>query len=165
MKTKHLLFNGSLAFALILSACGGGSDHHKNVNHAPAATSTSVTTQADTALTGTLMGSDMDGNSLTFSAVTQPTQGTLVVNANGGFTYTPNADTTGTDQFTFKTSDGTYESAVATVMITINPLDVAFDMYSRAAYAQEGTAQPLPLNTRNVQQNVTDPAAYDDLLQ
>jgi VCBS repeat-containing protein len=165
MKIKHLLLHCSLTFALILSACGGGSNHHPKVNHEPTATSTSVTTQADTALTGMLTGSDIDGNMLTFTAVAQPMQGTLVVNANGSFTYTPNADTTGTDQFTFKTSDGTLTSAVATVMITINPLDVAFDMYSRQAYAQEGTAQPLPLNTRNVQQNVTDPAAYDDLLQ
>jgi len=167
MKTQRFLLSSGticplLLSALLLSACGG--DHHK-MNHAPMGTDATLTTQADTELKGTLMGSDVDGNRLTYAAATQPTQGTLIVSPKGTFVYTPNADTTGMDQFTFTVSDGKLASSAATVNITINPLEVTFDSYSRKVYAQDARAQPLPLNTRNVEQDVTDPMAYDDLLQ
>lgn len=168
---KILLSNTSLSVsllsswvlcALLLSACN---DKNHKTNHAPMGADAQLTTQADTELQGILMGSDSDGDKLTYAVATQPTQGTVTVNTKGRFVYTPAADTTGTDQFTFTVSDGKLTSPTATVNVTINPLEVAFDAYSRKAYAQDSTAQPLPLNTRNVQQDVTDPTAYDDLLQ
>ena len=76
----------------------------------------------------------------------------------------PNGDTTGMDEFTFVASDAIASAAPATVKITIGQLEVNFDDYSRKAYKQNVTAEPLPLNTRNVTLNVTDPMAYDDLL-
>ena len=165
MNIKRLLLPCSLTCALVLTACGGGDGHKRKVNHTPAGVATTLSTQADTELKGKLVGVDADSDTLTFAVGTQPTSGTLVLNANGSFTYTPAVDSTGTDQFTYTVSDGTAVSGTSTVMITINPLDVAFDAYSRKAFAQESTAVPLPLNTRNVEQNVTDPTAYDDLLE
>jgi VCBS repeat-containing protein len=49
-----------------------------------------------------------------------PTNGTLTLNADGSFTYTPNAGFTGTDSFTYKTTDGIADSSAATVTITVN---------------------------------------------
>ncbi len=160
MNSKFLLLPGTLACALLLSACNKDGD-----NHAPVGGSQALTTQADTALNGELIGIDVDGNKLTYSAVTQPTQGTLLVQADGSFVYTPNVDTTGTDQFTYVVSDGKLAATPATITITVNPLEVGFAAYSRKAFAQAETADPLPLNTRNITQDVTEETAYDDLLE
>src|SRR3989454_12348424 len=46
-------------------------------------------------------------------------------NANGSFTYTPVADFNGADSFTYKANDGQADSNVATVALTINPVNDA----------------------------------------
>ena len=48
-----------------------------------------------------------------------PSDGTVVVDPSGSFIYTPNADFTGTDSFTYVAADGTFTSAPATVTITV----------------------------------------------
>ena len=57
--------------------------------------------------------------------VTDPTDGTLTLNADGSFAYTPNADFFGTDTFTYKVNDGSFDSNVAEVTITVNPVNDA----------------------------------------
>ncbi len=68
---------------------------------------------------------DGDGDTLTAEKLSDPTNGTLVFNADGSFTYTPNANFFGTDSFTYRASDGTNESGVATVTITVNSVNDA----------------------------------------
>ena len=58
---------------------------------------------------------DPDGDPLTAVLVTGPSHGTLTLNANGSFTYTPAADFTGSDSFSYRASDGTLTSNLATV--------------------------------------------------
>jgi hypothetical protein len=61
-----------------------------------------------------LVATDVEGDDLTFTIVTQPENGTL--SGDGDVqTYTPGADFTGEDSFTFLASDGTLDSNVATV--------------------------------------------------
>lgn len=48
----------------------------------------------------------------------------LTLNANGSFTYTPNANFNGTDSFTYRANDGTADSNIATVTI-VNPINDA----------------------------------------
>ncbi|MEO8494770.1 MAG: Ig-like domain-containing protein, partial [Planctomycetota bacterium] len=75
---------------------------------------------------------------LTARRETGPANGTLVLNANGSFAYTPNSGFTGTDRFTYRAIDnGGLQSAPATVSITVasaaafqnptNPRDVNAD--------------------------------------
>ncbi|WP_415795068.1 Ig-like domain-containing protein, partial [Mycolicibacterium frederiksbergense] len=45
--------------------------------------------------------------------------------ADGSFTYTPDADFNGTDSFTYTAGDGTETSSIATVSITISPVNDA----------------------------------------
>ena len=52
-----------------------------------------------------------------------PSHGTLTLNANGSFTYTPTADYHGADSFTYKANDGAADSNVATVSLTINAVN------------------------------------------
>jgi VCBS repeat-containing protein len=60
------------------------------------------------AVTGVLANdSDADGNSLTVLDYTRPSNGTLTVQSNGAFTYTPEASFFGSDSFQYVTSDGT----------------------------------------------------------
>lgn len=62
---------------------------------------------------------DPESNPLTALLVSRPANGTLTLNANGTFTYRPNTGFTGTDRFTYRASDGTATSNVATVTITV----------------------------------------------
>ena len=47
----------------------------------------------------------------------------MTLNANGSFTYTPTAGYYGADSFTYKANDGTADSNVATVSLTINAVN------------------------------------------
>lgn len=57
--------------------------------------------------------------------VAGPSNGTLSLNADGSFTYTPNSNFAGTDSFTYRANDGTNNSNVATATITVNPVNDA----------------------------------------
>src|SRR4029453_19033038 len=73
------------------------------------------------ALTGVLLNdTDVDaGAVLTAGGGANPTHGTVALNADGSFTYTPAADFNGADSFTYKANDGTADSNVTTVNITV----------------------------------------------
>jgi uncharacterized protein (TIGR03437 family) len=94
------------------------------VNDAPSATAQSVTVVEDTPKQITLTGADPDGDTLSFVLVTAPLNGLITnITPAGVITYTPNKDYNGADSFTFKASDGTTESAPATVQITVTPVN------------------------------------------
>ncbi|MEO1331749.1 MAG: Ig-like domain-containing protein, partial [Pseudomonadota bacterium] len=68
--------------------------------------------------------SDVDGDALTAVLGTDVTDGTLTLNADGSFDYTPDADFNGSDSFTYTVSDGQGgTSTPATVTITVNPVN------------------------------------------
>ncbi|MEV7611908.1 FG-GAP-like repeat-containing protein [Streptomyces sp. NPDC089799] len=63
---------------------------------------------------------DPDGSTLTASLVTGPAHGTLTLNANGSFSYQPGSGYVGSDSFTYKATDGTVDSNIATVTINVS---------------------------------------------
>src|SRR5262249_39696556 len=67
--------------------------------------------------------SDAENSPLTIILVSGPAHGTLSLNVDGSFKYTPAANYNGADSFTYKVSDGTTESNVATVSLTVNPVN------------------------------------------
>ncbi|MCV7043841.1 tandem-95 repeat protein, partial [Mycobacterium frederiksbergense] len=87
------------------------------VNDTPVTVDDSFSTDEDTQLTGNVLtnDSDVDGDPLTATLVTGPANGTLTLNADGSFTYTPDADYNGADSFTYTASDSTATSSIATV--------------------------------------------------
>jgi len=87
-------------------------------NRAPVANDLFVLTTKDTARAIRLTASDADNDELSFTVVGNPLNGVLTGTAPNVI-YTPNASFTGNDQFTFKVNDGTVDSNIATVQVTI----------------------------------------------
>src|SRR5207247_1834089 len=90
----------------------------------------SYTTPEDTQLTVNAPGvlandSDADGDALSAVLVSNPTHGTLTLNSDGSLVYTPALNFNGTDSFTYKASDGQAQGGVATVTITVTPVNDA----------------------------------------
>jgi hypothetical protein len=112
------------SFGKVESVSSSATELVANVNDAPFATAASVTTDEDTAKSGTLAGTDVEGSSLTFAKVSDPANGAVTINAStGAYTYTPKANHNGSDSFTFKVNDGTVDSETASVSITVQAVN------------------------------------------
>ena len=123
MTTGGAPYGGMLAKLQVATAAG-----------APVAVDDVYSTNEDNPLTVAtpgVLGNDTDSNGdpLTVPPATAilvygPSAGTLTLNPDGSFTYDPDPDFNGMDQFTYKVNDGTLDSNdVATVTITVNPLN------------------------------------------
>ena len=78
---------------------------------------------------------------------TGPRHGKLALNANGSYTYTPDADFNGSDSFTYVANDGKANSNVATVNITIIPVNDAPTVKPIADQTvRYGTTLTVPIN-------------------
>ncbi|MFS1483180.1 Ig-like domain-containing protein [Vibrio lentus] len=92
-------------------------------NNSPIGDTVSFTTNEDTPVNGTLSASDEDGDSLSFTKSTDPSNGTVVVDENGDWTYTPNENYNGDDSFTVVISDGQGGIDTITVNIGVTPIN------------------------------------------
>jgi VCBS repeat-containing protein len=122
-------------------------------NHAPAANNDSYSTNANTVLTvsaalGVLHNdTDADGNTLTAFLATNPNHGTLSLNPNGAFTYTPTSGYSGTDSFTYYDNDGTaFSTSPATVSITVAAQPATTAPVVSGAILKETPGIPIPLS-------------------
>jgi len=98
------------------------------INDPPVAADDAYATDEDVPLNVAAPGvlsndTDPDGDPLTAVVNTLPGNGTLTLNSDGSFVYTPNADFNGADSFTFKANDTLLDSNIATVSITINAVN------------------------------------------
>ena len=94
------------------------------VNDAPVAAGDAYAADEDSPLTVAAPGvlgndTDVDGDTLSAVLVSGPAHGTLTFNGDGSFTYTPDANYNGPDSFTYKANDGSADSNVATVVLTV----------------------------------------------
>lgn len=118
---------------------GSGINYNSNTNHVgssitinqdgtipgntpPVADNQSVLTIVNTPLGITLSASDADGDSLTFSVVSSPSNGSIS-GTEPALTYTPALDFVGSDSFTFRANDGTDDSNLATISINVTPIN------------------------------------------
>ncbi len=121
---------------------------------APTATGASFSTSSNQALSGQLQGNANDaGQTLTFSVAQTPSHGTVTVNANGQFSYTPATGYVGSDSFTFIVNDGYLNSTPATVSITVN--DTAPAAASASFSTPVATAYSGQLQANNPDNNQT----------
>ena len=132
-----------------ISASGGAVTILPPPNTAPTSSSQSVTTQSGTPVSITLHATDPDGNPLTYIVASQPSHGALTGSAPN-LTYTSSSGFIGSDSFTFRASDGSALSNLATVSITVtsppisgSPCDLNEDGSENVIDAQLGINQAL----------------------
>ena len=85
----------------------------------PTANNATFTGVRDDLIGGGLNASDPNSASLTYSLVTAPQHGSATVDVSGSFSYIPVADFVGTDTFTFKVNNGTFDSNPGTITLII----------------------------------------------
>ncbi|MGG4412125.1 Ig-like domain-containing protein [Niallia taxi] len=105
------------------------------VNDAPVSKDGVLNTQEDTVGIGTLLGEDVDGDTLTYTIVENGKKGkvTILDQKTGVFSYKPNANENGEDFFTYKVSDGklTSTAKVSVFIKAVNDAPTAkSDAYS-----------------------------------
>ena len=104
---------------LILSACGGGGGGQ---SFTITANAQSFSTDEDAMYIGNLTASTSSAATVTYQKVSGPTSGAINLAPDGGFSYNPQAEFSGSDSFQFTATaveNGTISSP-ATVSITIN---------------------------------------------
>src|SRR5439155_1828217 len=127
------------------------------VNDVPVAQDGTLTTAEDTLATGTLIATDVENSTLTYSVVSQANaHGTVTItNVNtGAYSYSPAANYNGPASFTFKANDGTVDSNTATISITVTAVN-------DAPAAQNGTlttAEDTPATGTLVATDIDSPS-------
>ncbi|MCK4927093.1 MAG: cadherin-like domain-containing protein, partial [Candidatus Aenigmarchaeota archaeon] len=94
------------------------------INKKPVAEDVTTATDEDTQKQITLIATDTDGDSLEYEIMSGPNEGTATVSGDTA-TYTPNLNYNGPDSFTYRAYDEQEYSNIATVSITVNPVNDA----------------------------------------
>jgi hypothetical protein len=93
---------------------------------------------------------DPDGDSLTFAAGTAPGHGTVVVEADGTFTYTPDPAFSGPDSFTYTACDPHDACVTGTVTITVAPAVVVPPLPNHPPTASAGPDATVASESANI---------------
>lgn len=118
-------------------------------NSPPQADDQNVSTEENTFVNITLTGSDPDGDLLTFSVQSGPTNGSLSGTAPN-LTYTPDPGFNGSDSFTFLANDGQVDSNTATVSITVNAVNDPPVAEDQSVSTSEDTPVAITLTASDV---------------
>ncbi len=114
-------------------------------NEPPVALSQSLNTPEDATLGITLAATDVDNNPLSYSIVSGPTNG--VLSGSGATrTYTPTLNYNGPDTFTFRANDGLANSNVATISLTVTPVNDAPTAQPQSVTLDKNTAVQITLS-------------------
>ena len=115
------------------------------VNDAPVAVADSASTNEDSAVTifaSALLAndSDVEGDTLTLTGVSNAVGGGVALDGNGDVVFTPDADFNGSASFDYTVSDGNGGTATQTVAVTVAAVNDAPVAITDSASASEGTA-------------------------
>ncbi|MDC4168993.1 retention module-containing protein [Photobacterium damselae] len=149
-------FNGEDSFTVVVDDGNGGTDtitvtvNVTPVNDAPVGENVSAETQEETAVTGQLTATDVDGDNLTFKPGSDPTNGQVTVNPDGSWEYVPNPDFNGEDSFTVVVDDGNGGTDTITVTVNVTPANDAPVGEDVTAETQEDTAVTGQLTATDV---------------
>ncbi len=157
--TPNANFNGSDSFTYTVSDGNGGTDTATvsvtitPVNDNPDAVNDAVTVAEDsgsTAVNVLTNDTDADGDTLSITAKTNGTNGTVVITGGGtGVSYTPAANFSGSDSFIYTVSDGNGGTDTATVSVTVTSVNDAPDAVNDSATVSEDSGA----NSINVRSN------------
>ncbi|MBA6243144.1 MULTISPECIES: tandem-95 repeat protein [unclassified Psychrobacter] len=148
--TPNANFNGSDSFIYSIDDGQGGvitqtaTIDVAPINDAPVAEDSVIAAIEDTVAEGQLAtATDVDGDELTFVLATDASNGTVVVNADGSYSYTPNTNFNGSDNFTYTITDGT-ETITQTANVTVNSFS---EVYNREL---QGTFETTVVSEKQV---------------
>jgi VCBS repeat-containing protein len=135
-----------------------------HVNQPPVAVNNAYTVAKNGTLSVAAPGilgndTDPDGNALKAVLVQNVSHGTLTLNANGSFTYKPKKNFTGTDQFTYRASDGSLQSNVATITLTVSKSGAAHVTAQSASVPSPGASAVTDVAIASLASPATDPGA------
>lgn len=110
------------------------------LNQAPAAAATvALSTSEDTPVTGQVVATDADGDTLSFALDQGPAHGALALDAaTGAYTYTAAANYSGSDTFSIKVSDGKGGFTIQQVNVAIGAVADAATLTAAAAFIAAG---------------------------
>ena len=125
--TPQANYYGTDTFTYTVDDGHGGQDSAlvtvtiNSMNDAPIAVddTAAATSAATTTIDVIANDSDVDGDTLSVTAVTQPANGTVVVNQDNSLSYTPDADFVGDDSFSYAVGDGQGGQDWAIVAVTV----------------------------------------------
>ncbi|MEZ5734612.1 MAG: tandem-95 repeat protein [Novosphingobium sp.] len=155
--TPNANYNGTDSFVVTVSDGNGGTTNQTvnitiaSVNDAPTVqASQSVSTNEDTAKQVTVSGSDVEGDTLTYTAGSA-SHGSVTGGSGGSFTYTPNANYNGSDSFVVTVSDGKGGTANQTVNVTVTAVnDAPTVAASQSIFAEGGVAKTVTVSGSDV---------------
>lgn len=116
----------------------------ETTNHPPVAEPLLLSTDEDAQVTGIIIASDPDGDPLTGSIATQPSNGIASINGLS-VTYTPNPNFSGSDPFLVRIEDGSGGSVVVTVTGEVAPVDDPPTAIDDSATTNQDTPVSIPV--------------------
>ncbi|TLX79722.1 retention module-containing protein [Pseudomonas nicosulfuronedens] len=162
-------YNGPDSFTITVSDGKGGSVDSvvsitvNPVNDAPTTADQSKTTAEDTAVTGKIIASDVDGDTLSYTlkAGSAPAHGTVTLNAaTGDYTYTPAKDYNGSDSFTVVVSDGKGGTVNSVVNLNVTPVNDAPEAKSDSKSTGENSTLNGQVPTATDVDSAVNPNGY-----
>ena len=113
----------TFSILFLIAACGGGGGGGSSFSIT--ANSQSFSTDEDAIYIGNLTASTSSASSVTFQNISGPSYGAINLNPDGGFSYTPQAEFSGSDSFQFTATavENSTVSSPGTVSITINDVN------------------------------------------
>ncbi|MBS3017665.1 hypothetical protein DJFAAGMI_00388 [Comamonas sp. PE63] len=94
-------------------------------------------------INGKVTGTDADGNTITYTKKSDPGHGSVTVNPDGSYSYTPNKDWSGSDSFTIELDDGKGGKTSTTVTVNVTPEQDAFDDTASTGFEKTVTIDVL----------------------
>lgn len=167
--TPALNFNGTAGFSYTVTDGTAQTTAHVTVtvhpvNDAPTLVAPTLSVTEDVTVVGSLVGSDVDGDTLHYAATTLPAHGDLVLDTgSGSYTYRSAANYNGPDSFVVQVSDGNGGTASRTVSFTVLAVNDAPRTVGVATTAAEDT--PVLVDVLALASDVdADPALNQDPL-
>ncbi|MES9927270.1 MAG: Ig-like domain-containing protein, partial [Candidatus Thiodiazotropha sp. 6PDIVS] len=102
-------------------------------NNSPIASEAAITLFEDTVYTGNLPSAvDHDGDTVIYLLEDNPLHGSITIETNGVFSYTPDADYHGADRFRYSVNDGnggtnSYQVAISVISVNDQPVITSHD--------------------------------------